>query len=154
MQFLATHLRNTMIRVIFKYQFVCCLLVALWSIGCVERRISIFSDPPGAQVVLDGKSIGTTPVSTKFYFYGNRDITLYKQGYQTETQIEQISPPVYQWFPLDFVSEFLWPAVVVDERRFTYTLAPHVPLPVEEKKNLTMRAQKMRERTANLQLGN
>src|SRR5690606_3614274 len=45
------------------------------SLGCVHRRMTIRSDPPGALVLLEGEEIGYTPVSVDFTYYGTREIT-------------------------------------------------------------------------------
>src|SRR5687768_13584388 len=41
------------------------MLVACES-GCVRRRMTVRSNPPGAKVYVDDIEIGTTPVSTNF----------------------------------------------------------------------------------------
>ena len=43
--------------------------------GCVERRYTIRTDPPGALVIVNGEEIGPTPVSRSFIYYGDRKIT-------------------------------------------------------------------------------
>lgn len=113
-------------------------------IGCVERRITVISDPPHAKVILDGNAIGETPLETPFYFYGTREIVLHKNGYHVVAHLEEISPPLYQLFPLDFVSEFLVPFVIYDEHRLTYTLQPHTPLKSRQKKTLIDQANSLR----------
>lgn len=92
--------------------------------GCVERRMTIRTNPPGALVVLDGQEIGHAPVSTAFTYYGEREIKLIKDGYETKTINQTISTPWYQYFPLDFVSEVLVPAHIRDERNYMYPLEP------------------------------
>jgi hypothetical protein len=42
------------------------LLLAVAATGCVQRRMTIRSDPPGALVYVDDYQIGTTPVSHDF----------------------------------------------------------------------------------------
>ena len=44
--------------------------------GCVERRYTIRTDPPGATVVVNGEEIGPSPASKSFIYYGDRKITL------------------------------------------------------------------------------
>ena len=109
--------------------------------GCVERRIKIISDPPGAKVLLDGVAQGQTPIKIPFTFYGTREIVLYRDGYQVFARMETISPPVYQFFPIDFFSELLFPFYLTDEHRFSYTLKPHFPADLSKKQQLLERAQ-------------
>ena len=53
------------------------LLTAGWSLtGCVERTITITSDPQGALVHLNDEEIGRTPVTVPFTFYGTYDVRL------------------------------------------------------------------------------
>ena len=67
-------------------------LVALGGLsGCVERRYTLRTNPPGAQVIVNGEEIGPTPVSRSFTYYGDREITLMLDGYQTQTIIQPIN---------------------------------------------------------------
>ena len=52
------------------------LLLACSLSGCVSRRLTIRSDPPGALVELDGRRLGYTPVSVDFTYYATNEITL------------------------------------------------------------------------------
>lgn len=90
--------------------------------GCVRRRLTIRSNPPGALVYIDDQEIGYTPVSTPFVYYGTRKIQLIKDGYQTETVLQRFPAPWYEWPPLDFVSENLYPRDIRDERVLDFTL--------------------------------
>lgn len=93
--------------------------------GCVERRYVIESDPPGALVLVNGQPIGATPVDGHFLYYGKYDFTLIKDGYETLQTEECFQTPWYQYFPLDFVSENLYPGKIADVRRpKMYTLSP------------------------------
>ena len=51
---------------------VLAVLVCLAALGCVQRRMTIRSNPPGALVYVDDYQVGTTPVSTDFGYYGTR----------------------------------------------------------------------------------
>jgi hypothetical protein len=44
--------------------------------GCVERTITITSDPQGALVHLNDEEVGRTPVTVPFTFYGTYDVRL------------------------------------------------------------------------------
>ena len=106
-----------------------CALFALSSIGCVRRRMTIRTNPPGAQVFVDDQEVGTTPCSSGYVYYGTRKITVIKDGYKTETLYHKFSPPWYQIPPLDFVTENLTGQEIRDERIVDVTLAPQEVVP-------------------------
>jgi hypothetical protein len=100
--------------------------------GCVQRRMTIRSNPPGALVYVDDYQIGTTPVSTDFVYYGTRKIRLVKDGFETLTVRQPFPIPWYEIFPLDFVSENLWPGEIRDERVVDLAMMPAASIPPEE----------------------
>ena len=110
--------------------------------GCVERRMTIRSNPPGAMVYVDDYEIGTTPVSTSYIYYGTRKIRLVKDGYETLTIYQPMPHPWYQWPGIDFFSENIWPHKIRDERSFMYQMTPAVVVPTD---TLLDRAQALRE---------
>ena len=86
--------------------------------GCIERRLTIRSDPPGALVIMSGgkmdspsdeHELGATPVSTHYIYHGTRRITLVdpEGQYETLVTLETIQPLWYEWFPVEFVLEIL-----------------------------------------------
>ncbi len=99
-------------------------LTTALSAGCVERRYTIYSDPPGAIVYRNGQYLGPTPVDDHFIFYGKYHFVLVKEGYETLVVDQKISTPWYEYPPLDFVAESLVPWKFRDVRTFTYTLQP------------------------------
>ena len=107
------------------------LLLCACTSGCVTRRMTIRTNPPGARVYVDDYEIGTTPVSHNFIYYGTRKVRLVKDGYETLTTMETIPPPWYQIPPLDFVSENLMPTEIRDNRCLTYNLTPQMVVPPE-----------------------
>ena len=108
------------------------LLLLVAATGCVQRRMTIRSDPPGALVYVDDYQIGTTPVSHDFVYYGTRKIRLVKDGYETLTVRQPFPIPWYEIFPLDFVSENLWPGEIRDERIVDLAMMPAAAIPPEE----------------------
>jgi hypothetical protein len=109
--------------------------------GCVERRLTVRSNPPGALVYVDDYEIGTTPVSTDFTYYGTRKIRLVKDGYETLTVLQPISTPWYEYPPLDFISENFIPGKIRDQRVLDYQLKPQVLVPTDQ---LVSRAEGLR----------
>jgi PEGA domain-containing protein len=108
------------------------LLVMPALAGCVERRYTIRTDPPGAQVIVNGEEIGPSPVSRSFTFYGDRDITLINEGYQTQRLIQPIKPPWWDNLLTEFFTENLIPITFRDERDYAYKLAPATNPPINE----------------------
>jgi hypothetical protein len=92
--------------------------------GCVERRYTIRTNPPGAQVVVNGQELGPSPVSAPFTFYGDREITLIKEGFQRQTIIQPIRAPWWDNLLTEFFTENFIPYTFRDERVFDYQLAP------------------------------
>ncbi len=103
-------------------------LVATGS-GCVRRRMTIRSNPPGAVVFVDERRIGVTPVSTSFTYYGTREVQLVKDGYETVTEKHKFKTPWYQFPVVDFFAENLWPSEVRDERILDFNLPPQQSVP-------------------------
>ncbi len=109
--------------------------------GCVQRRMTVRSNPPGAMVYIDDYPIGVTPVSTDFIYYGTRKVRLVKDGYETLTVYQPVKTPWYEWFGIDFFSENIWPGEIRDERAYEYQMIPTVQVPNEQ---LVGRAEQLR----------
>ena len=109
--------------------------------GCVHRRMTIRTTPPGAMVYIDDYPIGTTPISHDFTYYGTRKIRLVKDGYETKTILQPVPPPWYEYVPLDFISENLVPGQIRDHHTFDYQLEPQLIVPPQQ---LTERAELLR----------
>jgi hypothetical protein len=113
--------------------------------GCVERRYTIRSDPPGALAIVNGEEIGPTPVSRSFTYYGDRKITLLLDGYATKTVIEPIPAPWWDNIALEFFVENLIPYTFRDEREYVFPLEPAT---VPEKNDLVGRGEALRAQGA------
>lgn len=101
----------------------CLATVVLTSAGCVERRYTIRTDPPGAVVVVNGQEIGTSPVSKSYVYYGDRDIRIFKDGYRTERIVQPLAAPWWDNYFTEFFSENVVPWTLRDEREFAYRLS-------------------------------
>lgn len=117
-------------------------LVGISQPGCVRRRLTVRTTPPGAQVFVDDQEIGTTPCSAAFTYYGTRKITIMKEGYRTETLYQRINPPWYELPPLDFFVENLVPREIRHERVVDVQLVPEEIVPPQR---LLERAQTLRD---------
>src|SRR5437879_5241266 len=84
---------------------------ALATTGCVDRRYVVYTDPPGAIVLRNNQPLGASPADDHFTYYGTYHFTIIKEGYETLQVDQHIPPPWYEYFPLEFVSEYLvpWP---------------------------------------------
>ena len=111
--------------------------------GCVRRRMTIRTNPPGAMVYIDEYEVGTTPVSTEFTYYGDRKIRLVKDGYETATFIQPVRAPWYQWPVIDFFAETFSPHEIRDQQVFDYQLRPQRVVPTDE---LLQRAEGLRRK--------
>ncbi len=107
------------------------VLMAATVTGCVERRYTIRTNPPGALVYVNGQELGTTPVSSSFTYYGDREITLQLDGYETMTVRQPINAPWYDNLLTEFFTENLYPGQLRDERDYTFQLKPLVSPPID-----------------------
>lgn len=108
---------------------VCLVALCAAQTGCLRRRMTVRSNPPGAQVFIDNQEVGITPCSAAFTYYGTRQITLIKDGYRTETLYHKVSAPWYEYPPLDFFVENTVPYEVRDERLVDVQLVPQEVVP-------------------------
>jgi hypothetical protein len=93
-------------------------------LGCVERRYTLRTEPPGALAIVNGEEIGPTPVSRSFYYYGDREITFLLDGYETKTVIQPVNAPWWDNLFTEFFTENLVPFNLRDEREFKNELTP------------------------------
>jgi len=107
-------------------------LLCMLQMGAVRRRLTIRSNPPGAQVYIDDQYIGVTPVSTSFVYYGTRKVQLIKSGFETVTEKHKIAAPWYQYPVIDFFAENVNPQEIRDERELRFTLSPQILVPPDE----------------------
>ncbi|MEX2287461.1 MAG: PEGA domain-containing protein [Planctomycetaceae bacterium] len=100
--------------------------------GCVFRRMTVRSDPPGALVTVDGEEKGYTPCTFDFLYYGTREITLMMPGYETLTTMQKVPAPWYQYPVVEFFADNLSPAKITNRHEFSYTMQPQVIVPTDE----------------------
>lgn len=117
------------------------ILLALTSSGCVERRYTIRTNNPGALVYINGEEIGKTPVSRSFTYYGDREITLVQDGFETQHVIQPLKAPWWDNHWTEFFSENLVPWTIRDEREMNFSMIPAQEQPVGD---LMGRAEQMR----------
>ncbi len=99
--------------------------IPLFGSGCVERLLKIRSDPPGADVFVNGKKIvGATPLDYPFSFYGTVGVVLRHERFESKRIPKTLSPPWYEIFPLDFFAEFFVPWTLRDHHTIDARLKP------------------------------
>jgi len=91
--------------------------------GCVERTLTIRTDPPEALLYLNGVEVGRTPYRRDFVFYGTYDVEVRKEGYETLKARGPVIAPWWQWPPIDLLAD-LAPLRFHDRQLLTYTLRP------------------------------
>jgi hypothetical protein len=92
--------------------------------GCVERRLTIHTEPADAVVWLNDEEIGATPVTVGFNWYGDYKVRVEKEGYQILNTHRELPRPAEDYFPLDFFAEVLWPGTIKRDAAWTFTLVP------------------------------
>jgi len=120
------------------------LILTTGPAGCVRRIVTINTDPQGARVTLNDEEIGTSPVSVDFLWYGDYDVILHKNGYETLHTHHKLFAPWYQVPPIDFIAEALVPFTIDDRREMFFALEPAKEINREQ---LLENAAEFRERT-------
>jgi hypothetical protein len=110
--------------------------------GCVEQTMSIESNPPGALVYLNDQEVGRTPMTRDFKWYGDYDVQVRLEGYETLKTHQKVIAPAWNWVPFDLFAALL-PFTFKDERQFSYALTPLDPAK-DEPAGLIGRAESMR----------
>ena len=124
------------------FGLICCVGVISLLNGCVERRLTINTEPAGALVSLNDEEIGISPVTVEFNWYGDYKIRASKQGYEILETHQKLAAPLHDQFPFDFFAEILWPDTIVNEYEWTFKLTPYDPPQREE---LIQAARQMKE---------
>jgi hypothetical protein len=83
--------------------------------GCIERTVSINTEPQGATVFLNDEEVGQTPIRVPFTWYGDYDIIIRKDGFETVQTHHRIHTPWYQYPFIDIVSECFVPFTIHDD---------------------------------------
>jgi hypothetical protein len=100
--------------------------------GCVERRLTIVTEPDEAIVWLNDEEIGVTPVTVNFNWYGDYRVRIEKPGYEILNTHRLLERPAHDKFPMDFFAEVLWPKTIEDAYTWTFELAPYQQVSAEK----------------------
>jgi len=104
------------------------LVLLLFLAGCVERRLWVRTDPPGATVRINGDEVGNAPVSWRFDHYGTVLVEAELAGHQPVQQAFLLKTPWYQKPVVDFFADVLWPGKIKDDHELALRLEPERPL--------------------------
>jgi len=125
--------------------------------GCIDRTLTIASEPPGALVYINDVEVGRTskeyPLKVPFTWYGEYDIRMRLERNEGTVDAPLIkryylhtsrkaSAPWHQWLGVDLVTE-LSPLEFKDEKIWAFVLHPVVDPPGED---LVTRAKDLKAR--------
>lgn len=112
--------------------------------GCVERTVSINTEPQGATVILNDQEVGKSPIKVPFTWYGDYDIIIRKEGYETLKTNKRLRAPWYETPGIDLFSEALMPFTIHDDRELdTFVMNPRQSV---DKEALLQSAAELRQR--------
>jgi hypothetical protein len=121
------------------------LLAGLVTItGCVERKLTINTNPAGALVLLNDEEIGVSPVTTSFNWYGDYNVTIRKPGCQTLRTHRKLQSPWFDYFPFDFFTQVLYPGRIVDSYQWSFDLQPEKEI---DRQGLISEAERLKGQT-------
>ena len=111
--------------------------------GCVERTLTVQSNPPHALVFMNDEEAGRTPFTRPFIWYGTYEVQVRMEGYEPLKTATPVIAPWWQWMPFDFIAELL-PLHLKDPHTVRYTLAAARPQR-DDPQALLEHAQQLRE---------
>jgi len=103
------------------------LVLLLFLAGCVERRLWVRTDPPGATVRINGDEVGTAPLSWRFDHYGTVLVEADLAGHEPVQRAFELRTPWYQKPVVDFFADVLWPGKIKDDHELALRLEPERP---------------------------
>ena len=118
--------------------------------GCLERTISITTEPEGAIVWLNDVEVGRTPLETDFTFYGTYDVRIRKEGYEPLITHADADPPIQELPGIDFLAEAM-PVNFSDLVKWHWVLTPvaeRTEAPAKVESDLIARASVLRAAAA------
>jgi hypothetical protein len=99
--------------------------------GSVQRELTIKTQPAGAVVLLNDEEIGTSPVTAAFNWYGDYNIRISLEGYETLITHRNLKAPWYDYPPFDLL-RLIWPARTTDSYEWAFELKEVSPPTREE----------------------
>lgn len=91
--------------------------------GCLQRTLTITSNPPGAVVWVNDVEVGTTPLDIDFTYYGGYDVRLRRDGYEPILEKRRIRAPLRELPVVDLAAEAI-PAKFENRVEWHFELTP------------------------------
>ncbi|MSR28279.1 MAG: PEGA domain-containing protein [Phycisphaerales bacterium] len=91
--------------------------------GCVRRTIAIASTPADALVYVNDREVGRTPCEVQFLYYGEYDVRIKLDGYETVVGSGTATAPVWDFIGADLIAE-LAPLDLESRVEWNFTLQP------------------------------
>lgn len=126
-----------------------CLLMPLGLAGCLERKLSITSEPPGALVYANDIELGRTPLEADFTYYGKYDVRVELEGHEPLRTMASADAPLYEIPPFDLVAMAL-PFTFEKTVRWHFDLKPMLESTLDSRQledELVARARELRGMT-------
>ncbi len=92
--------------------------------------MTINTDPDGALIYLNDQEVGRTPLKHDFQEYGNYQLEVRKEGYETLKSTQDVSAPWWDSVGPDLISELL-PFHFQVHRDYHYSLVPASTQPAD-----------------------
>jgi hypothetical protein len=116
--------------------------------GCVERRLFVKTEPPGAFVRINSRDVGPAPVEWSFDHYGTIQVEVELKGHDPQEVVHKLRKPWYQQPVLDFFTDVLWPGTIHDNHELKLKMESRRALSEEEVESelraLSSNAEKLR----------
>jgi PEGA domain-containing protein len=108
------------------------LLICLGSLalisGCVRSKVEITTEPPEAEITMNGVNLGNSPVDQPFAWYWYYDFTAAKEGYEPGYKRRRFHAPPWLWPGFDLLMEAM-PFYVTDTKKVHLVLEESQDLP-------------------------
>ncbi len=83
-------------------------------------------------VTLNDEEIGESPTTVNFRWYGDYNVRISKEGYETLNTHRELKGPWYDAFPFDFFAQIVNPNRTVDSYEWSFELSPRQQISREE----------------------
>jgi len=113
--------------------------------GCIERTVTVNTEPQGATVFLNDQEVGQSPVTVPFTWYGDYDVIVRKNGYKTLRTNHRLHAPWCQLPGIDLFSECLIPFTVRDRQVMPTFMLEEQSFPTRD--DLLLNAEEMEQAT-------